>query len=52
MVVKERTLSPTKAGYIYGKFTPNKLGTKVIVTATGVRKVIRANRKERRHGQL
>jgi len=48
----ERTLSPTKAGSVYGKLKPSKLGMIVVTDAAGKKKVTSANRKERRHGLL
>ena len=47
-----KTLTPAKAGLIYGKFTPSPLGTVIVKTADGKEKRFHANRKERRHGQF
>ena len=54
----ERTLTPAKAGRIFGKFAPSPaqrcLIEEVIENEEGksvkVRKIINLNRKERRHG--
>ena len=44
--LRTRSLTPAKAGNVYGKFTPSP-AKEVIV---GKDKVTRLNRKERRHG--
>ena len=49
---KGRSLTPAKAGNLYGKFTPSPLGVITIKDAEGKLKSIRANRKERRHGRF
>lgn len=44
----ERSINPSKAGEIYGKFTPSPLGNIRLKITDGKVKVLRMNRKDRR----
>lgn len=46
-----RSLSPAKAGNIYGTFRPSLAKLVIVQTADGKNKKVRLNRRERRHGQ-
>jgi len=46
----ERTLTPTKAGRLFGKFTPSPTRKVIVGTVDGKPKIISLNRKERRSG--